>query len=85
MLRFVLAGVCLGLVLTVPAKAAPVAPERALEQFTSAEFGSLNSIGTFGRAAVWSSDDGRQWTEAYVDDTDGGAWTAICTDNAARA
>jgi hypothetical protein len=57
MLRFVLAGVCLGLVFTVPAKAAPVAPERALEQFTSAEFGSLKSI------AGWLRQHGR---DGYV-------------------
>jgi hypothetical protein len=57
MLRFVLTGVCLGLVSTVPATAAPVAPERALQQITSAEFGSLKSI------AGWLREHGR---DGYV-------------------
>jgi hypothetical protein len=53
MLRFVLAGFCLSLFSAVPAKGAPVAPERALQQITSAEFGSLKSI------AGWLREHGR--------------------------
>jgi hypothetical protein len=61
MLRFVLAGLCLSFVLAfgsaLPAKGAPVAPERALQQITSAEFGSLRSI------AGWLRQHGR---DGYV-------------------
>jgi hypothetical protein len=54
---FILASACLGIVLAVPAQAAPVAPERALQQITSAEFGSLRSI------AGWLRQHGR---DGYV-------------------
>ena len=53
----VLASACLSLVLALPAEAAPVAPERALERITSAEFGSLRSI------AGWLRQHGR---DGYV-------------------
>jgi hypothetical protein len=56
MRRFILASACLGF-LAVPAQAAPVAPERALQQITSAEFGSLRSI------AGWLRQHGR---DGYV-------------------
>jgi hypothetical protein len=54
---FILASACLGIVLALPAQAAPVAPERALQQITSAEFGSLRSI------AGWLRQHGR---DGYV-------------------
>jgi hypothetical protein len=54
---FVLALACLSFVLAVPAKAAPAAPERALERITSPEFGALRSI------AGWLRREGR---DGYV-------------------
>ena len=53
----ILASACLGIVLALPARAAPVAPERVLQQFTSAESGSLRSI------AGWLRQHGR---DGYV-------------------
>ncbi len=57
MRSLVLASACLSIALAWPAKAAPVAPERALQQFTSAEFGNLRSI------AGWLRQHGR---DGYV-------------------
>ena len=57
MRSLVLASACLSIALALPAKAAPVAPERALQQFTSAEFGNLRSI------AGWLRQHGR---DGYV-------------------
>jgi hypothetical protein len=54
---FILATACLGFVVALPAEAAPVAPERALQQITSAEFGPLRSI------AGWLRQHGR---DGYV-------------------
>jgi hypothetical protein len=52
-----LAIVCLNLTAALPAQAAAIAPERALQQITSAEFGSLRSI------AGWLRQSGR---DGYV-------------------
>jgi hypothetical protein len=57
MRRLVLALACLSLFAASPARAAPVAPERALQQITSAEFGNLRSI------AGWLRQHGR---DGYV-------------------
>jgi hypothetical protein len=57
MRSLVLASACLSFILALPAKAAPVGPERALERITSVEFGSLRSI------AGWLRQHGR---DGYV-------------------
>ena len=57
MRHLVLAIVCLNLIAALPAQAAAIAPERALQQITSAEFGSLRSI------AGWLRQSGR---DGYV-------------------
>ena len=57
MRHLVLAIVCLNLIAALPARAAAIAPERALQQITSAEFGSLRSI------AGWLRQSGR---DGYV-------------------
>lgn len=54
---FTLACAALGALLALPAAAAPIAPERALQQITSAEFGNLRSI------AGWLRQHGR---DGYV-------------------
>jgi hypothetical protein len=55
MRRLILASACLGLATALPA--APVAPDRALQRITSAEFGALRGI------AGWLREHGR---EGYV-------------------
>jgi hypothetical protein len=53
MQRLALALSCLSLLVALPARGAAIAPERALQQITSAEFGSLRSI------AGWLRQHGR--------------------------